>query len=189
MSKLLNNYEKNLDHEQARDYNNMIRQNREFQKRRDKNAWKDEVLGPQPIYELNLSPALESLIYIEEELEASPFTWSEPLIESFSQDLRSMKFHNKLLKNKWSNEAYLLERVAKDQVIRGYFSDEEQAQELNFSCIKEALANLNEVPAKQELNQTKRSRRCTSHESRQTRNNSKTNGRSSSILIAVEGEK
>ena len=88
MSRLLHSYEKNLDQEQAKDYNHMVQQNKEFQKRRDQNNWQDEVLGTQPLDEFDLSPALESLCYIEEELEASPFTWSEPLIESFSHDLR-----------------------------------------------------------------------------------------------------
>ena len=114
MSRLLHSYERNLDQEQAKDYNHMVQQNKEFQKRRDQNNWQDEVLGTQPLDEFDLSPALESLCYIEEELEASPFTWSEPLIESFSHDLRQIKFHNKLLKNKWSSEAYLLEKIAKD---------------------------------------------------------------------------
>ena len=99
MRKLLQNYEKNLDHEQARDYYNMVKQNKEFTKMRDTNGWKDELLGPQAIYELGLSPALESLCYIEDELDQSPFTWSEPLIESFANSLKETDFHSKLLQN------------------------------------------------------------------------------------------
>ena len=39
----------------------------------------------------------------------------------------------------------MLEKVARDQVIRGYFSDEETAEELNFSNLKEDLADINGI--------------------------------------------
>ena len=91
---------------------------------------------------------MESLCYIEEELEQSPFTWSEPLIESFASGLKETDFHSKLLKNQWSNEVYMLEKVAKDQVIRGYFSDEETDQSLNFSSLREDLADIDGIKDK-----------------------------------------
>ena len=57
-------------------------------------------------------------------LEASIFTWSEPLGASFAAYVAdSHRFKANIIHNRWVLDINMLERVAKDEVIRGYFSD------------------------------------------------------------------
>ena len=59
-------------------------------------------------------------------LEESIFTWSEPLSERFAEYIDSRQFKNSVIRRKWVLDINLLERVAKDEVIRGYFSDDNE---------------------------------------------------------------
>ena len=56
-------------------------------------------------------------------LEDSFFTWSEQMLYDFGVYIDSKQFKRNVLHRKWLLEINLVERVAKDEVIRGYFSD------------------------------------------------------------------
>ena len=84
---------------------------------------------------------LDAVLYCNEMLDASIFTWSEDLGERFAEYVESREFKNSVIRRKWVIDINLLERVAKDEVIRGYFSDghdESSASQdiLNFSTLK-----------------------------------------------------
>ena len=110
-------------------------------------------------------------------------------MESFNEELKSSQFQTKLLQNKWSAETNMLEKVAKDQVIRGYFSDEEKEQDdgdLRYSCLKDAI---NEFTSETSDMNSSKWRRCSSfRESRPTLAQSKKGTTENSMVImAVEG--
>ena len=78
-------------------------------------------------------------------LEASIFTWAEDLCASFVVYCDSRDFKNAILQRKWVIEITMLEKVARDEVLRGYFSDE-HADDLNYSSLKVDLHANNLIP-------------------------------------------
>ena len=64
-------------------------------------------------------------MYCNEMLDASIFTWSEELGERFAEYVDSKEFKNSVIRRKWVIDINMLERVARDEVIRGYFSDDD----------------------------------------------------------------
>lgn len=78
---------------------------------------------------------LDSILYVQDMLEASIFTWSEDLCENFAVFCDSRQFKNNILAKKWVVDITMLEKVARDEVLRGYFSDE-HVDDLNYSTIK-----------------------------------------------------
>ena len=75
-------------------------------------------------------------------LEGSIFTWSEELETNFGTYIDSKDFKNSVLQRKWVKDINLVERIAKDQVIRGYFVDDDLVcnsdsfLDLKFSVLK-----------------------------------------------------
>lgn len=73
-------------------------------------------------------------------LDASIFTWSEELGGRFAEYIESRQFKNSVIRRKWVIDINMLERVAKDEVIRGYFSDDNDVatsqENINFSMLK-----------------------------------------------------
>ena len=78
-------------------------------------------------------------------LEGSIFTWSEELEANFGTYIDSKDFKNSVLQRKWVKDINLVERIAKDQVIRGYFVDDDLVcnsdsfLDLKFSVLKQDL--------------------------------------------------
>ena len=68
---------------------------------------------------------LDAMMYCNDMLEASIFTWSEELGERFAEYVDSKEFKNSVIRRKWVIDINMLERVARDEVIRGYFSDDD----------------------------------------------------------------
>ena len=81
---------------------------------------------------------LDSILHVCEMLDASIFTWSEDLCDSFAEYADSHCFKTSVVKKKWVQDIDLVEKIAQDEVIRGYFSDEDQVgtKDLNFSTLK-----------------------------------------------------
>ena len=81
---------------------------------------------------------LDSILHVCEMLHASIFTWSEDLCDNFATYADSHEFKKSVIKKKWVQDIDLVEKIAKDEVIRGYFSDEDQVgtKDLNFSTLK-----------------------------------------------------
>ena len=84
---------------------------------------------------------LDAILYVNEMLDASIFTWSDELGEKFAEYFESRQFKNCVIRRMWVREIDLLERVAKYEVIRGYFSDDDDVSihehdALSYSTLK-----------------------------------------------------
>ena len=81
---------------------------------------------------------LDSILHVCEMLDASIFTWSEELCDNFAAYANSNCFKISVIKQKRVQDIDLVEKIAQDEVIRGYFSDEDQVgtKDLNFSTLK-----------------------------------------------------
>ena len=63
------------------------------------------------------------MLSVTQMLEKSPYTWSETLIDLMDKLVVSEQFVTNLMTNRWHIDVSFLEKIAKDQVISGYFSD------------------------------------------------------------------
>ena len=95
---------------------------------------------------------MDSIKYISAALDESIFTWSEPLEAGFLDYVDSMKFQRGLIHGRWVSDIDMVERVARDLVIRGYFSDDggsnssaagDQADHLKYSTLRMDLLRTN----------------------------------------------
>ena len=86
---------------------------------------------------------MDSIIYVSEMLEQSIFTWSDGLEEEFLEYVDSEEFQRCLSSGNWVLELDMVEKVAKDLVIRGYFSDNDDDADgddhLKYSTIQTDL--------------------------------------------------
>ena len=86
---------------------------------------------------------MDSIIYVSEMLEQSIFTWSDGLEEEFLKYVDSEEFQRCLSSGNWVLELDMVEKVAKDLVIRGYFSDNDDDADgddhLKYSTIQTDL--------------------------------------------------
>lgn len=88
--------------------------------------WADDLADIKLQRSSQMHGMLDSVLYCHEMLELSIFTWSDELGERFAEYIESKQFKSNVVRGKWVIDINLLERVAKDEVIRGYFSDDDQ---------------------------------------------------------------